>query len=53
MIDRETWVILGDRLVEIREARVALEAEAEPIHLEFDAHDQAKVVPGMMEPSRA
>jgi hypothetical protein len=39
-IDRETWLILAERLEEIRLAR---ELE-EPIRLEFDDDDQARVV---------
>lgn len=40
MIDRETWIKLAERLAEIKAAR----EPQEPVHLEFDKHDQAKVV---------
>lgn len=43
MIDRETWIILAERLEQTRRARE--EAEQPEVRLEFDAHDQARVVP--------
>ena len=42
MIDAETWLILARRLEEIRKARE--ENEQPEVKLEFDAHDQARVV---------
>lgn len=44
MIDRQTWAILGDRLVELRRWREQLADDDETVTLEFDAHDQARVV---------
>lgn len=44
MIDRETWIILAERLAEIKAARELARELEEDVRLEFDAHDQAKIV---------
>ena len=44
MIDRETWIILAERLEQIRLARGA-RVEQPEVKLKFDEHDQARVVP--------
>lgn len=45
MIDRETWIILGERLEQIKRAREEAERPEPKVKLVFDAYDQARVVP--------
>ncbi len=47
MIDRETWIILAERLAVIRwweDAQRSADAYDVDIELAFDAHDQARIV---------
>ncbi len=43
-IDRETWLILAERLEVLRRYREAEEAWDVKVKLEFDENDQARVV---------
>ena len=43
MIDHETWLILAERCAVIRQLREERERPPE-VKLEFDEHDQARVV---------
>jgi hypothetical protein len=44
MVERDVWLVLAERLAEIRRAREAEEEADADVRLEFDAHDQATVV---------